>query len=212
MLEIASVLGACQQSAHVQGIHNRFGQDFRHVFLGDAPSQTFGNGCFANASLTHQQGVVFATAAENLNGALNLVFATNERVDLAILGHLVEVLGELLKGRRFFRFFAGFFAIRRRAFVALDGFLRVAFLDAVGNVIDHVQTGHALLVQIVDSMRIFLAKNGHQHVGAGDFFFAIARGLHMHDGALNHTLKTQRGLCVHLVGACNLRRVVFDEI
>ena len=34
----------------------------------------------------------------------------------------------------------------------------------------------------------------------------------MHDGALDHPLETQRGLGVHLLGACHLGRVVLDEI
>ena len=34
----------------------------------------------------------------------------------------------------------------------------------------------------------------------------------MHDGALDDALKTERGLGIDFFGACNLRRVVFDEI
>ena len=57
-----------------------------------------------------------------------------------------------------------------------------------------------------------LPKNGHQHVGPGDFLFAIACALHVHDGALDHALKAQSGLGVHLFSARDLGRVVFDEI
>jgi hypothetical protein len=82
----------------------------------------------------------------------------------------------------------------------------------VGNEIDHVQARHALLVQVVHGVRVLLAKDGHQHVGAGDFLLAVAGGLHVHDGALDHALETQRGLGVHVVGAGDLGRVVLDEI
>jgi len=58
---------------------------------------------------------------------------------------------------------------------------------------------------------IFLAKDGHQNIRTRHFFFTAARGLNVHDGALNHTLKTQRGLCVYFFSAGNLRCVVFDE-
>ena len=34
----------------------------------------------------------------------------------------------------------------------------------------------------------------------------------MHDGALDHTLESQRGLRIHLFGAIHLRRVVLDEV
>ena len=69
-----------------------------------------------------------------------------------------------------------------------------------------------MLVEVIHRVRVFLAKDRHQHVGAGYFFFTIACGLHMHDGALNHTLKTQRGLCVNLFGARHLWGVVSDEV
>jgi len=43
-------------------------------------------------------------------------------------------------------------------------------------------------------------------------FFAVAGGLHVHDGALNDALKTKRGLGIDFVSAGDLRRVVFDEV
>jgi len=43
-------------------------------------------------------------------------------------------------------------------------------------------------------------------------FFAAACGLHMHDGALDHALKAQGRLGVHLVDARHLGRIVFDEM
>ena len=61
-------------------------------------------------------------------------------------------------------------------------------------------------------MRVFFTKDGNQHIGASHFFFTVASGLHMHDGALDHTLKTQSGLGIHLICASHLGRVVFDEI
>ena len=64
-----------------------------------------------------------------------------------------------------------------------------------------IEAGNALLVQVVHRVRVFLAKDGDEHVGPGDFLLAIARGLHVHDGALDDALEAQRGLGVHLVGA-----------
>ena len=81
----------------------------------------------------------------------------------------------------------------------------------MGNEIDHIETRHALLVQVIDGMRVFFAKNSHQHVSAGHFLFAAAGGLHMHDGALNDALETQRGLGIDVFGTGDLRRVVLDE-
>ena len=80
------------------------------------------------------------------------------------------------------------------------------------NKVNHVQTGHTLLVQVVDGVRVLLAKDGHQHIGTGNFLFATARALHMHDGALNDALKAKRGLGIDLVGTRHLRRVVLDKV
>ena len=138
--------------------------------------------------------------------------AANQRVDLAFLGELVQVLGELLQRRRFLT------ALRTAALLAfglvlgLGGLWRLALFDAVGNEIDHVQARHALLVQVVHGVRVFFAKDCHEHVGTVDLFLAVAGGLHMHDGALDHPLETQCGLGVHFVRSGNLRRVVFDEV
>jgi hypothetical protein len=211
LLEVAAVLGAGQQRAHVERIHVGLGQDLGHVLLGDAPGQALGNGGLAHAGLAHQQRVVLAAAAQDLDHALDLVLAADQRVDLAVLGGLVEVLGELLQRR-------GLFVLSRRpprlglAFAGLVGSGGSLLLDAVGDEVDHVQAGHALLVQVVHGVRVLLAEDGHQHVGAGDFLLAVAGGLHVHDGALDHALETQRGLGVHLVGAGHLRRVVLDEV
>ena len=67
-------------------------------------------------------------------------------------------------------------------------------------------------MQVVNGVGVFFAKNGDQHVGAGDFLLAATGGLHMHDGSLNHTLETQCGLRVHIVAASDLGRVVLDEV
>ncbi len=78
--------------------------------------------------------------------------------------------------------------------------------------VHHIKTGDALLVEVINGVRIFFAKDGDQHIGAGDFLLAVTGGLHVHDGALDHALETQRGLRIDVVGTGNLRGVVLDEI
>jgi hypothetical protein len=200
--------------AHVERVDLRLGEDLGHVALGDAPCQAFRNRGLADAGLAHEQRVVLAPAAQDLDDALDLVFAADQRIDLAVLGELVEVLRELLERRCLLvALAAALFAFTLRRFAAaLDGFGRIALLDAVGNEIDHVQAGDALLVQVVHGVRVLLAEDRDQHVGAGDFLLAVAGGLHMHDGALDHALETQGGLGVDIVGTRHLRRVVLDEV
>lgn len=101
LLEIAAVLGAGQQRAHVQRIDHAFLEHIGHRAFGDAPGQTLGNRSLAHACLAHQQRVVLAAAAEDLDGAFHLVFAPDQRIDLAFLGGLVQVQRELLQRRCF---------------------------------------------------------------------------------------------------------------
>ena len=67
-------------------------------------------------------------------------------------------------------------------------------------------------MQVVDRVRILLAENRDQDVGAGHFLLAAAGGLHMHDRALDHALKAERRLGVDLVGAADGGRVFLDEL
>ena len=214
LLEVAAVLGAGQQRPHVKRVDVGLQQHLGHGALGNAPGQALGDGRLAHTGLAHQQRVVLATAAQDLDGALNLVVAPDQRVDLAVLGGLVEVLRVLLQRRRLL---AAALALRAAVLaIALAlGFGRLgglALLDAVGDEIDHIQARNALLVQVVHGVRVFLAENGHEHVGARDFLLAVASGLHVHDGALDDALEAQRGLGVDLVGTRHLGRVVLDEV
>jgi len=82
----------------------------------------------------------------------------------------------------------------------------------VSDVVHHVQARHPLLVQIVDGVGVLLAEDGDQHVGTRHLLLAVAGGLHVHDGALDHSLETQRGLRVDLFRAGDLGGVVLDEV
>jgi len=53
--------------------------------------EAFGDGGLANAGIAHEQRVVLAAAAEDLDRALNFRVAADERVDLALARLLVEV-------------------------------------------------------------------------------------------------------------------------
>ncbi len=211
LLEVAAVLGAGEQRAHVERVDGRIGQDLGHVALGDAPGQAFGDGGLADAGLADQQRVVLAPAAQDLDHALDFVLAADQRVDLAVARELVQVLRELVQRRGLG--IAGLFllAFAAAAFVGLGRLRRIALLDAVGDEVHHVEPGHALLVQVVHGVRILLAEDRHQHVGTGDFLLAAAGGLHVHDRALDHALEAQRRLRVDLVVTADRGRVFLDE-
>jgi hypothetical protein len=145
------------------------------------------------------------------DNAVDFVLAADQRIDLAFGGGLVQVLRELVE-----RAFLGLaFAARCALFHAFRGLGGIGLLvlaHAVRDEIDHVQAGHALLVQVVDRMRVFFTEDGHQHIGARDFLLAVGSRLHVHDGALDHALETQRRLGIDLARAWHGGRVVTNKI
>ena len=206
LLEVAAVLGAGQQRAHVEREHLRLGEDLGHLAVDDAPGEPLGDGGLAHAGLAHEQRVVLAPAAQDLDHALELVLAADERVDLAVDGELVEVLREALERAAGAR---GLLALLGALALLAGARLRVLG-DAVGDEVHHVQPRDALLVQEIDGVRVLLAVDRHQHVGAGDLL--LARGLHVQDGALDDALEAEGGLRVHLAGAGDRGRVLHHEV
>ena len=95
--ELASVFCARDQCTHVERHERLIAQAFRHVAIDDAQGEAFGDGGFANARLTNQNGVVLGAAGQHLHGAANLIVAADDRVDLAVAGGLSEVTGEFLQ-------------------------------------------------------------------------------------------------------------------
>ena len=208
LFEVAAVLGAGHKRAQVERIDGGVLQDLGHLALDDAPGQALGQRGLAHAGFADVERVVLAAPAQHLDGALDFVVAADQRVDLALAGQFVEVGGELLE-----RVALGFTAL-----LALGlGFGRGLVLgavadlgDAVGQVIDHVQAGDFLLVEEIHRMRVLLAEDRHQHVGAGDLL--LARGLHVVDGALQHPLETQGRLRIARVVGRKHRHGVGDDL
>src|SRR5206468_2808471 len=84
-----------KRRAHVQRIHDGILQDLGHVFLDDAPCQAFRDRGLADPGLAHEQRVVLAAAAQDLDHAIDFLLAPDQRIDAAIGGSLVQVRGEL---------------------------------------------------------------------------------------------------------------------
>ncbi len=97
LLEIAAIAGAREQRAHVERIDDRWLQHVRHVALDDLAREAFGDRGLADAGIAHIKRVVLAAAAEDLDRAVDLGAAADQRVDLAVLGLLIEVDGELVE-------------------------------------------------------------------------------------------------------------------
>jgi hypothetical protein len=123
-----------------------------------------------------QQRVVLAAAAQDLDDALDLVLAADQRVDLAVArpaelrfcGVLLERASPCVCRRRPSRPRCA--TPRCPGGLGLRSVLVMPWRDEV----DDVEPRHALLVQVVHRVRILLAEDRHQHVGAGDFLLAAA--------------------------------------
>src|SRR5262245_15229367 len=96
-LEFAAIARAGEQRAHVERVDFRALQDVGHFVLMDLQSQTLGDGGLAHAGVADVERVVFATAAEDLNRALQLGGAPDQRVDSSFGGALDQVGGESLQ-------------------------------------------------------------------------------------------------------------------
>ena len=209
LLEVAAILGAGQQCTHVQRVDGGILEHLGRVALHDAPGQPLGNGGLANASLAHQQRVVLAPAHQHLDDALQLALTADQRIDPTLAGGRVEIGGVLLQ--RALGIGVASPLSRGLLGLVLARLLLLGLGDAVRNVVDHIQPGDALLVQVIDGVRVLLAEDGDQHVGPRDLLLAVGGGLHVHDGPLDDPLEAQRGLRVDLFGARHHRGVFLDE-
>ncbi len=198
-LEITTIAGTCQKGAHIKGKDRGIGQNFGDITIDNPTRQTFGDGGFANPGITDIKRIVFGAAAQDLNGALDLALATDQRIDLALLRLDIEVHAIGLEGLTFTgccpflsigscpgrNFFLG--AARNAALVQLR---RLG--NTMRNVIDRIQTGHVLQLQIINRVRFTFRKQRDQHIRPGDFF--TSGGLNMNGCALYHALEPGRWL------------------
>ena len=91
LLEVAAVAGAGQQRAHVEAEDRRLGQDVGHLMADDLAGQPLRDGGLADPRIADQQRVVLVAPAQDLDAALDLVGAADQRIDLPLAGLLVEV-------------------------------------------------------------------------------------------------------------------------
>ena len=175
---------------------------FRNIAFDDAARQPFGDRCLADAGLADQQRVVLASAAQRLDDALQFL-------SRPISGSILPASAIAL---RFSVVSSGPAcpAVRLRFPSRLRPVLLLRHLaDAVRNEVDHVEAGHALLLQVIDGMRILFAEDRDQHVGAVHFLLPDDC---MQDGALDDALEAERRLVSISSSPDDGRRVLGDEL
>ena len=97
LLELAAVLGAGDQGGQVEGVDLLVLEQLRHLAFVDAGGQALDDGGLADAGLAEQHRVVLGAAGEDLHDPLDLGFAADHRVELALLGELGQVAAELVE-------------------------------------------------------------------------------------------------------------------
>ena len=95
-LEFAAIFGPGDQGPHVEGDELSVLQRLRNIAVDDALSEAFDNGGLADARFADQHRVVLGSAAEDLNGAADLLVAADHRIKLAVAGCRREITSVFL--------------------------------------------------------------------------------------------------------------------
>jgi hypothetical protein len=190
-LEVPSIARAGQQCSDVEGEDLRVAQALDDAPLADAQGEPLGQRRLAHARLAHEDRVVLPTPREDLDDAVQLLAAPDQRVELALGGPLAEVRAERrqrvrghLAGLAAAGLEAGRRALGHLAFGA--GGLR----DAVGDVLEHVETRDALGAQQRHRVGVRLLEDRGDQVPRVDL--RLLRPLAVSDGALKHAVEGQR--------------------
>ena len=163
LLELAAVFRPGQHRAHVERVDLRVLQHLGDFVALDLQRQPLGDGGLADARLADEERVVLPPPAEDLDCPLELRPAADERIDLPLLGALVEVHRERLQ-RIAERLRAAFLVGRGER-----GARHVGLGDAVREEIEDVDLVHALRAEEVDGLRALGLIDRGEHLPGVDF-------------------------------------------
>ena len=97
LLELAAVLRAGDERAHVERDDLLVLQAFGHVLPDDPLRQPFDDGRLADAGLADQHRIVLRAAGEHLDDAADLLVAADDRIELALARQFGEIAAVLLE-------------------------------------------------------------------------------------------------------------------
>src|SRR5207245_2264028 len=100
LFELAPVLGAGDQRAQVELEQPLVHEHVGHVVVDDLLSEALDDGRLAHARLADQHRVVLRAPGQDLDDALDLLLAPDDRIQLTLAGQLREVTGELVEDGR----------------------------------------------------------------------------------------------------------------
>ena len=91
LLEVAAIARAGEQRAHVEREHCRAVEHLRDVRIDDLAGEALGDRGLADAGIADQQRIVLLPAAQDLDRALHLGLAADQRIDAPVPRLPVEV-------------------------------------------------------------------------------------------------------------------------
>ena len=97
LFELAAVLRAGDQRAHVERDDALVLEPFGHVAALDAAGQPFDDRGLADAGLADQHRVVLGAARQHLDDAADLLVAADHRIELLLARHLGQIAAVLLE-------------------------------------------------------------------------------------------------------------------
>ncbi len=100
LLEVTAVAAAGDQRAEVEGVELLVLEGLGHLALDDVLGQALDDGGLADAGLADEDRVVLGAAGQHLHDPLDLLLATDDRVELALAGSLGQVSAELVEHQR----------------------------------------------------------------------------------------------------------------
>ena len=100
LLEVAAIFGADGQQADVERDDALVAQGVGHLAVDDALGQPLGDGRLADAGVADEDGIVLGAAREHLHGALNLLLAAHDGIELIGEGGGGEVAADGVEGGR----------------------------------------------------------------------------------------------------------------
>ncbi len=166
LLKIAAIPRARKQRPHVEREHGRTLEHVGNLAVHDASREPLRNGRLSDARISHEQRIVLLPTAEDLDRAIDLGLAADQRINLALARFLVEI--DAIGLERIALLLAVIARLRLGFILGAahrSGFRHAGALgNAVADVIDGVVTRHVLLLQEICGMALALGKDGHQHV------------------------------------------------
>ena len=171
LLEVAAVARAGHERAHVQGVELLVAQGLGDVAVDDGLAQALDDGGLAHARLPDEDGVVLGAPGEDLHDPLHLLFAADDRVQLALAGGGGEVAAELVQDG----------AARGRALLGgaagVNGLLALVAREHLHDGLAHAGQIPAEVGQDLGGHSLALAQQAEEQVLGADVVVAELEGL-----------------------------------